>query len=62
MRILFIGDVVGRTGRDAVTEALPKLRERLRLDLVVDRIKLRFHLRALHLYSFGHSDRAAVRG
>lgn len=35
MRILFIGDVVGRTGRDAVTEALPKLRERLRLDLVV---------------------------
>ncbi len=35
MRILIIGDVVGRTGREAVAAALPKLRERLRLDLVV---------------------------
>jgi 2',3'-cyclic-nucleotide 2'-phosphodiesterase len=35
MRILFIGDVVGRTGREAVAAVLPKLRERLRLDLAV---------------------------
>lgn len=35
MRILFIGDVVGRTGREAVGAALPGFRERLRLDLVV---------------------------
>ncbi len=35
MRILFIGDVVGRTGREAVGAALPDLRARLRLDLVV---------------------------
>ncbi len=35
MRILFLGDVVGRAGRDALTAALPGLRERLRLDLVV---------------------------
>ena len=35
MRILFLGDVVGRTGRDAVRAALPKLREALRTDLVV---------------------------
>ena len=35
MRILFLGDVVGRSGRDAVIEALPKLRERYRLDFVV---------------------------
>ena len=35
MRILFLGDVVGRSGRDAVTAALPELRARLRTDLVV---------------------------
>lgn len=35
MRILFVGDVVGRSGREAVGTALPGLRERLRLDLVV---------------------------
>jgi metallophosphoesterase (TIGR00282 family) len=35
MRILFIGDVVGRTGRTAVAAALPGLRDRLRADLVV---------------------------
>ncbi len=35
MRILFLGDVVGRTGRDAVIAALPGLRRDLALDLVV---------------------------
>lgn len=35
MRILFLGDIVGRTGRDAVVAALPGLRTRLDLDLVV---------------------------
>jgi metallophosphoesterase (TIGR00282 family) len=35
MHILFLGDVVGRSGRGAVIEALPKLRERYRLDFVV---------------------------
>ncbi len=35
MRILFIGDVVGRTGREAVATSLPKLREALRIDLAV---------------------------
>jgi metallophosphoesterase (TIGR00282 family) len=35
MRILFIGDVVGRTGREAVAAALPNLRETLRIDLAV---------------------------
>jgi hypothetical protein len=35
MRILFIGDVVGRTGRTAVAARLPELRERLRIDLAV---------------------------
>jgi metallophosphoesterase (TIGR00282 family) len=35
MRILFIGDVVGRSGRKIVTEVLPDLRQRWALDLVV---------------------------
>src|ERR1700709_1821202 len=35
MRILFLGDIVGRTGRDAVVAALPELRRRLRLDLTI---------------------------
>jgi len=35
MRILFVGDVVGRTGRTAVLERLPGLIKGWRLDLVV---------------------------
>jgi len=35
MRILFLGDIVGRAGRDAVTESVPGLRERLDLDFVI---------------------------
>lgn len=35
MRILFLGDIVGRTGRDAVCEAVPALRRALSLDFVV---------------------------
>ena len=35
MRVLFLGDVVGRSGRDAVIEHLPKLRKRYALDFVV---------------------------
>jgi 2',3'-cyclic-nucleotide 2'-phosphodiesterase len=35
MRLMFLGDVVGRSGRSVVTDALPKLRERYRLDFVI---------------------------
>ena len=35
MRILFLGDVVGRAGRDAVIAALPRLRADLGAELVV---------------------------
>ena len=35
MRMLFLGDVVGRSGRAAVVERLPKLRAEWRLDFVV---------------------------
>jgi metallophosphoesterase (TIGR00282 family) len=35
MRLLFLGDVVGRSGRNAVSEQLPGLRERLAADFVI---------------------------
>lgn len=35
MRILFLGDVVGRAGRDALIAELPGIRQRLRLDCVI---------------------------
>ncbi|MGC2854469.1 TIGR00282 family metallophosphoesterase [Novispirillum sp. DQ9] len=35
MKILYLGDVVGRSGRDAVCEAVPRLRRDLGLDFVV---------------------------
>ncbi|MGC1711176.1 MAG: YmdB family metallophosphoesterase, partial [Methyloceanibacter sp.] len=35
MRLLFLGDLVGRVGRSAAIEALPNLRERYALDFVV---------------------------
>ena len=35
MRLLFLGDVVGRTGRLAVIDQLPGLRERYDLDFAV---------------------------
>lgn len=35
MRILFVGDVMGRSGRDAVTKHLPKLKSDLKIDVAV---------------------------
>ena len=35
MRLLFLGDIVGRAGRRAALEAIPRLRERYKLDLLV---------------------------
>ena len=35
MRLLFLGDVVGRSGRQAVLNGLPRLRQRYKLDFVV---------------------------
>ena len=35
MRLLFLGDVVGRPGRQAVVDGLPGLRQRYALDFVI---------------------------
>ena len=35
MKILFIGDIVGKTGREAIKRLLPELRQRYRLEAVI---------------------------
>ncbi|TMB75769.1 MAG: YmdB family metallophosphoesterase, partial [Chloroflexi bacterium] len=35
MRILFVGDVVGRPGRNAVAALLPQLKSELRIDMTI---------------------------
>jgi len=35
MKILFLGDVVGRSGRDAVVEHLPRLRKEMAIDFAI---------------------------
>ena len=35
MRLLFIGDIIGRPGRDAIAAELPRIRERLSPDFIV---------------------------
>ena len=35
MRILFMGDIVGRTGRDTMGNELPRLRQALKIDLAI---------------------------
>lgn len=35
MRILFLGDIVGRSGRTVVLEHLPRLRKELKLDFII---------------------------
>ena len=42
MRTLIIGDIVGRTGRNAVFEHLPGLIDRLSLDFVIATASINF--------------------
>src|SRR5688500_12548675 len=35
MNLLFIGDIVGKPGRDVVVAELPRLRDKLKLDCVI---------------------------
>jgi 2',3'-cyclic-nucleotide 2'-phosphodiesterase len=50
MRLLFIGDLVGRAGRDAVRDHLPALRERLQPDAVIINAENSAH-------GFGHTPK-----
>ena len=42
MRILFIGDIIGRPGREVVGAELPRLREILGLDFVIGSVKRKY--------------------
>ena len=53
MRILFLGDVVGRSGRDGVADRLPGLIERFRFDFVVINGENASHGRGLTEGHFG---------
>jgi calcineurin-like phosphoesterase len=35
MRILFCGDIVGRSGRDAVAKHLPEISNKLNIDFII---------------------------
>lgn len=39
MKVLFIGDIIARTGRQALAEALPGLRKRLGIDLCIGNVE-----------------------
>lgn len=39
LKILFLGDIVGRIGRKTVAEILPKLREKYKIDLVIANVE-----------------------
>ena len=59
MRLLFLGDVVGRAGRDAVTERLPGLIARYGFDFVVVNGENASHGRGL---TEGHFDELRAAG
>lgn len=50
MRILFIGDIVGRTGRDALRDYLPDLKKNLSIDVVIVNAENSAH-------GFGHTPK-----
>ena len=39
MKILFIGDIVGKPGRRAVREGLPGLKNKLKIDFVISNVE-----------------------
>ena len=43
MKILFLGDVVGRNARDAVIAALPELRRKYNLDAIIVNVENSAH-------------------
>lgn len=59
MRILFVGDVMGRSGRDAVAKHLPNLKEKLSPDVVIVNVDNAAHGRGVNekickeLYALG---------
>ena len=60
MKILFIGDIVGKAGRKAVAENLPKLKKSLKIDLVIANAENATHGTAPSLKSYEELKESGV--
>ena len=60
LKILFLGDIVGKIGRRAVTEILPKLKERYKIDLVIANVENLAHGQGATLKTLAEIQDAGV--
>ena len=49
MKILFIGDIFGKTGRRAIKEVLPTLKKQKNIDYVIGNAENTTHCRGLNI-------------
>lgn len=60
VRILFIGDIVGKPGRNAVVQLLPKLKEELNIDFVIANVENAAHGKGITLSTWNELLAAGV--
>jgi hypothetical protein len=60
LKILFLGDIVGKIGRRAVAEILPKLREKYKIDLVIANVENLAHGQGATLETLSEVQEAGV--
>ncbi len=60
MKILFIGDIVGKPGRASVTQVLPVLRKELSVDLVIANVENLAHGKGVTQKTWAEMQRAGV--
>lgn len=60
MKILFIGDIVGKPGRAIVTQLLPSLRKKLKIDLVIANVENLAHGKGITQKTWSEMQRAGV--
>jgi hypothetical protein len=60
VKILFIGDIVGKPGRASVTQVLPSLRKELAIDLVIANVENVAHGKGVTQKTWAEMQRAGV--
>ena len=60
MKVLFIGDIVGKLGRRAVVEIVPKLRKKYKVDLVIANIENLAHGKGITQNTFEEIKAAGI--
>jgi 2',3'-cyclic-nucleotide 2'-phosphodiesterase len=60
MKILFIGDIVGKPGRAIVTQLLPSLKKELQLDFVIANVENLAHGKGITQKTWAEMQRAGV--